>query len=274
MWHIADVLVVFGSASDSIAYEKILSSLKQKGISFELRICSAHRTPKMLEKILKKTKAKLIIAGAGLSAALPGVIASQTIKPVIGIPCAGNYDGLDALLSIQQMPPGIPVIAVGVNAAEQAASTAATILLEKKFVKIIKRSASEETEKRAAAAKETLQKFNVAFEETGSTGKEKSDVVYLEFFELNETSNVSASENFTIFVPCAKTNPASLSLKLLEISKQGAWVGLGRGENAAIAAIEILNSSGKFSKALLQHRKEMQNKIIETDKTESIKWSV
>lgn len=272
MWHIADVLVVFGSATDCEIYEKILNALKSKGISFELHICSAHRTPAILEKIIKETKAKIIIAGAGLSAALPGVIASQTIKPVIGVPCSGNYDGLDALLSVQQMPPGIPVLGTGVNAAEQAASAAEKILQEKNLVTIIKRSASEEIEKRVAAAKETLRKFNVPFEETENATKGKDDVIYLEFFELNETSNVPNSNSLAIFVPCAKQNPANLANKLLEISRQGLWVGLGRGENAAIAAIEILNAgSGEFSKKLLAHRKEMKAKIIEADAAESKK---
>lgn len=265
---ISDVLVVFGSASDSVIYEKIISGLKAKGISLELKICSAHRTPKMLEKIIKQTKAKIIIAGAGLSAALPGIIASQTIKPVIGIPCNGNYEGLDALLSVHQMPPGIPVLGVGVNAAEQAVSAAEKILQEKKHVIIARHNENEEIAKRIAAAKETLQKFGVQFEETTKTTFEKDDAVFLDFFDLNETSSISDNGKCVVFVPCAKQNPASAALKLFELSKQGLWVGLGRGENAAIAAIEILNLAGNFSKRLLAHRKEMKTKIIEADKTE------
>jgi 5-(carboxyamino)imidazole ribonucleotide mutase len=267
---ITDVLVVFGSASDSVIFEKILQILKTKNVSFEMRICSAHRTPKMLEQILEKTKAKLIIAGAGLSAALPGVVASQTTKPVIGIPCSGNYDGLDALLSVQQMPPGIPVLGAGVNAAEQAAELAEKILQEKKSVAIIKRQTSEEIEKRVLAAKEIFQKFDIVATEAAAASND--DTIYLEFFDLNETTSLSTNEKCVIFVPCAKANPANATLKLLELSKQGAWVGLGRGENAAIAAIEILNiHSSAFSEKLLLHRKEMQAKIIEADETEQKK---
>lgn len=264
----ADVLVIFGSASDSPIFEKILSALKAKGISFEMRICSAHRTPEMLSEIISKTSAKVIIAGAGLSAALPGVVASHTVKPVIGVPCAGNYDGLDALLSVHQMPPGIPILGVGVNAAEQAAAAAEKILKGNKSVAIVKRGSVEEIEKRAAAAKELLQKFSVAFEENGEA---REGAINLEFFEMNETAAVSEEGKLVIFVPCAKQNPANLSLKLLELSKQGLWVGLGRGENAAIAAMEILGQE-QLAKKMLDYRKEMKEKIFQADAEESKKW--
>ena len=120
----SDVLIVFGSNSDSFVYDKLAAALKEKGVSFELRICSAHRTPEKLAEILSQSQAKVIIAGAGLSAALPGVIASHTVKPVIGLPVSGNYQGLDALLSVHQMPPGIPVLGVGVDNFQQAADAA------------------------------------------------------------------------------------------------------------------------------------------------------
>jgi len=111
----AEILLVFGSDSDAKIYEGIAEALRQENIKFELRICSAHRTPKELEKIIAATNARAIVAGAGLSAALPGAIAALTTKPVIGIPIASNYNGLDSLLSIHQMPPGIPVLGMGIN---------------------------------------------------------------------------------------------------------------------------------------------------------------
>ncbi|MBN2127641.1 MAG: AIR carboxylase family protein, partial [Candidatus Diapherotrites archaeon] len=87
-------LIFFGSGSDKNVFEPLMKELKETALEFELRILSAHKCPKELEKALKESNADLFIAGAGLSAALPGVIASQTIKPVIGIPCKGAYDGL------------------------------------------------------------------------------------------------------------------------------------------------------------------------------------
>src|SRR3989338_11215014 len=128
------VLVIFGSKSDEPVYRETIKGLKREGIEAELRISSAHRTPEELNEVLKGDYS-LIIAGAGLSAALPGVIASKTIKPVIGIPCHGNYEGLDALLSIMQMPSGIPVLSVGVNQIGIAIKNAAR-LTNNKYVSI------------------------------------------------------------------------------------------------------------------------------------------
>ena len=100
-------------------------------IPFEMNALSAHRTPSEVEEFAKNAKGrgvKVILAGAGMAAALPGVIAAQTTLPVIGIPIKGMLDGLDAMLSIIQMPPGIPVATVGVNGAQNAAILAAEML--------------------------------------------------------------------------------------------------------------------------------------------------
>ena len=100
-------------------------------IPFEMHALSAHRTPEEVESFAKTARSKgvkVIIAGAGMAAALPGVIAAQTTVPVIGVPIKGMLDGMDALLSIVQMPPGIPVATVGVNGAQNAAILAVEIL--------------------------------------------------------------------------------------------------------------------------------------------------
>lgn len=101
------------------------------GVYFEMNALSAHRTPSEVEAFAKGAKErgiKVILAGAGMAAALPGVIAASTTVPVIGIPIKGMLDGLDAMLSIIQMPPGIPVATVGVNGALNAAILAVEIL--------------------------------------------------------------------------------------------------------------------------------------------------
>ncbi|MCP3686024.1 MAG: AIR carboxylase family protein, partial [bacterium] len=121
------VLIILGSKSNIEVAEKAASVLKNSNVDYDMRICSAHRTPDMLDKILKGNY-NVIIAIAGLAAHLPGVIASKTVVPVIGIPCKDNYEGLDALLSIAQMPPGIPVMCVGVERAEIAAINAIRIM--------------------------------------------------------------------------------------------------------------------------------------------------
>ena len=123
----ADVLVVLASKSDKEVGDKARDMLRQFGVSHEVVIASAHRTPGHLKSIVESTAAKVIIAIAGLSAALPGAIAAHTTKPVIGVPVSGKIN-LDALLSVVQMPPGVPVAAVGLDRGENAALLAVQIL--------------------------------------------------------------------------------------------------------------------------------------------------
>lgn len=111
--------------------EKACKWLELCEIPFEVNALSAHRTPAAVESFAKEAKGrgiKVIIAGAGMAAALPGVIAASTTLPVIGVPIKGMLDGLDAMLSIIQMPPGIPVATVGVNGAQNAAILAAEMM--------------------------------------------------------------------------------------------------------------------------------------------------
>ncbi len=120
-----------GSTSDLPVMEKAMTFLNDMKIPFEVNALSAHRTPEAVEHFAKEAAGrgvKVIIAGAGMAAALPGVIAAQTTLPVIGVPIKGMLDGLDALLSIVQMPPGIPVATVGVNGAMNAAVLATEML--------------------------------------------------------------------------------------------------------------------------------------------------
>ena len=122
-----EVLIIMGSKSDLSVGEKVTKTLKELGISYELKVASAHRTPKLVEKLVGETDAKVFIAIAGLAAALPGSIAAHTVRPVIGVPVSGKVN-LDSILSIVQMPPGIPVGAVGIDRGENAALLAAQII--------------------------------------------------------------------------------------------------------------------------------------------------
>ena len=125
------VSIIMGSTSDLPIMEKACKWLDDQQIPFEVNALSAHRTPDAVEAFAKGAKErgiKVIIAGAGMAAALPGVIAASTPLPVIGVPIKGILDGLDAMLSIIQMPPGIPVATVGVNGAQNAAILAAEMI--------------------------------------------------------------------------------------------------------------------------------------------------
>jgi len=126
--------IVMGSESDKEKMQKAAKELDERGISFEMQVMSAHRSPDLVATYAKEARTRglrVIIAGAGLSAALPGVVAAHTELPVIGVPLAastGVMNGLDALLSVAQMPPGVPVACVGVDNARNAAVLAARIL--------------------------------------------------------------------------------------------------------------------------------------------------
>ena len=125
------ISIIMGSTSDLPVMEKAAKFLDEMEVPFEINALSAHRTPNEVEAFAQGAAArglKVIIAGAGMAAALPGVVAASTTLPVIGVPIKGMLDGLDALLSIVQMPPGIPVATVGVNGAQNAAILALEML--------------------------------------------------------------------------------------------------------------------------------------------------
>lgn len=123
-----DVAVILGSASDRAIADKAVEVLSKNNVSFDLQILSAHRDPDALDAYVKKTDAKVFITIAGLSAALPGVVASKTSRPVIGVPVSAKLGGLDALLSIVQMPKGVPVACVGIDNGDNAAHLAIRML--------------------------------------------------------------------------------------------------------------------------------------------------
>ncbi|MFO8129920.1 MAG: 5-(carboxyamino)imidazole ribonucleotide mutase [Bacteroidales bacterium] len=125
------VSIIMGSTSDLPVMEQAAKIFDEMEIPFEINALSAHRTPEKVEEFAKGAKKrgiKVIIAGAGMAAHLPGVIAAMTPLPVIGVPIRASLDGMDALLSIVQMPPGIPVATVGINGARNAGILAAQIL--------------------------------------------------------------------------------------------------------------------------------------------------
>ena len=145
------VSIIMGSTSDLPVMEKAAEILNTFRIPFEINALSAHRTPEEVEKFAKGAAGrgiKVIIAAAGMAAHLPGVISSMTPLPVIGVPIKASLEGLDALLAIVQMPPGIPVATVGINAAQNAGILAAQIIA----------SGDKEVMKEVVKYKESLKK--------------------------------------------------------------------------------------------------------------------
>lgn len=125
---IMSILIIVGSRSDMHIAEKVTKILEENNADYDLEIASAHREPQKVLKLIKNKDYKVHICIAGLSAALPGFVASQTDKPVIGVPVSAKLGGLDALLSIAQMPKGVPVACVGIDNGENAAYLALRIL--------------------------------------------------------------------------------------------------------------------------------------------------
>ncbi len=256
------ILIIAASKSDVEIMKKAAASLGKNKIEFEMRVCSAHRTPEMLDKILEDKTYDAIIAAAGLAAALPGVVAAKTTAPVIGVPLTGAFEGLDALLSIIQMPPGIPVIATGVNNAEEAAAAAMKIV-GNKARRVNVTSKNNKNQKAVDKATETLKQFSIPY---SSTDKTSADAINICFIDINE-KETAADKNLTIYCPTAEKETADDAVKLLQLTKKGAWVGLNRGENAAVAAAEIMGLKDK----LKEYRWDMRRKVEDADREVSSK---
>jgi len=122
------VLIISGSKSDEEIAKQVMTTLDAFGVPYKYEVASAHRNPEKVEKLVRESSADVFICIAGLSAALPGVVASKTNKPVIGVPISAALGGLDALLSIAQMPPNVPVACVGIGMGKNAAILAVEIL--------------------------------------------------------------------------------------------------------------------------------------------------
>ena len=161
------VSIIMGSTSDLPVMEKAAQVLNEFKIPFEINALSAHRTPEEVEKFAKGAAGrgiKVIIAAAGMAAHLPGVIASMTPIPVIGVPIKASLEGLDALLAIVQMPPGIPVATVGINGAQNAGILAAQIIatgnaeVQKEVIKY-----KESLKKKIVEANEELKKVQFQY---------------------------------------------------------------------------------------------------------------
>jgi 5-(carboxyamino)imidazole ribonucleotide mutase len=123
----ADVLILLGSKSDIEVAKRATTTLDRLSVTWKMAVASAHRTPDRVRTLVEGSDAKVMIAIAGLSAALPGVVAAHTTRPVIGVPVSGPVN-MDAILSIVQMPPGIPVAAVGLDRGDNAAILSAQIM--------------------------------------------------------------------------------------------------------------------------------------------------
>ena len=243
------VLTLFPGKTDEKIYAPIVSEMENEQIQYSLRLGSAHKSPDLVREILKEDF-DLVISGAGLSAALPGVIASEKPVPVLGVPCPGAYGGLDSFLSIVQMPPGVPVLCVRPeNAVKESVKILKTMESGVKKINLVGGGRSAEK------ASKTLSEMDVDFERTESC----SDEINVVFKKMGDP--VEESSQLIIYCPEAEDSQPEDAIKSMKQSESGLWVGLNRGENAAIAAVQIM----KNSRALIESRKKFEEKCRRED---------
>jgi 5-(carboxyamino)imidazole ribonucleotide mutase len=205
--------VVFGSKSDSNVYEPLIADLKAiQGVKVFSEVCSAHRDPERLSKLIKENPCDLFIAGAGLAAHLPGVVASQTGAAVIGIPCDDILHGVDALLSTLQMPKGVPVLTSGVS------NTDAIV----HFVRWYNQNRTAPPVFRIHAPKwasELVEKISVPLEEIGWDFVSHTP-------DVDHPPGIFSLVLADLLAPPANTESENWAAKMLPGSKQGIWLGL------------------------------------------------
>lgn len=269
------VLVMFGSKSDANIYEPLKKRLESDGHAVDFRMISVHRSPDLLDRELKGIDAQVVVAGAGLAAHLPGVLASKLLLPVFGIPCAAAMGGVDALFSIMQMPFGIPVLAV---APDHYDTVADTILSWKKLDLRYKFEGFNiicDKGKRSAAHMATIlgraqriaEKTNL---EINLLDCPQGDAVNICLVDI-DLKNPDAPPLYGVPAPGAAEvrihvpvlsehdyrdpNAAIAVAKKIISTYGGPWVGVNRVGNAMLAALQLANAGGGFNAFLTNAKK-------------------
>jgi len=266
------VAIIMGSASDWKKVESLADKLKEMGIQFSLHALSAHRTPKELKVLiedLNRRGVKLVIAAAGLSAALPGAIAAEFDGPVIGIPCKGAYEGLDAFLSIMDMPPGVPVLGVGVEDTPMAADATQSLFRNFEGINIVG-DFQTSTEK-------MLMKFGLKFTRFVSP---HPDYINIRFIDMDNSPDIPDTVPDVFIINCplfgdSDQQDAQYLFDFVNYGTQGCWVGPNRGDNAALAAVKILSLYNDELKIALQVYKSEQaaEVIAKNEKLKCTEWT-
>jgi len=270
------ILVIFGSKSDAKIYEPLQECLRKDGHEIDFRMISVHRSPELMDKeISSMKKIDAVIAGAGLAAHLPGVMASKLLIPILGIPCSAAIGGVDALFSMLQMPFGIPVLSTAVDQYESAvdflkhwenidlrySSEVFTIVMDKKLRKsshgvLLLERASKIAEKN---------KFDLNLVETPVEAcvnicaleiEGKNPEAALPFPSLGKKA-----KELRIFVPVLNDDDYRNAMSAIAVIKRiqsveaGIWTGVNNIGNAMLAALQLANASGSYSAFLTNAKK-------------------
>jgi len=228
---IMKALVLFGSESDKPVYRELISIL-ENNFTVDFEVISAHRDPKRLDEKLTQNDFDIIFAGAGIAAHLPGVCASKTMKPVFGIPVEGNLSGLDALLSIMQMPFGIPVATMGSRKWDDVIKISEQIKSSPKNINIIvEQNVKSESffEKEMSRTEKYLQESGIDY----SYGPYNENILNINI--VNSESDIEVDRVcFQVPILCDKRkNDPRTALELLEWSNKGGfWFGINNTRNA------------------------------------------
>lgn len=259
------IAIITGSSNDWKKMKPVADYLKEQKMRFSLHAESAHRTPEEIDELItlwNRNGVRIVIAGAGLSAALAGAIASKFNGIVIGVPLKGAYDGLDAFLSVMDMPPGIPLIGVGVEDMPVAARLA-ELIMRKKFIGVhLIGNAMESTTK-------MLKKFDLDFVSFGTAiNPEEINIKFVDMTDPEPRFD-AVSDTLIIYCPLYPETDAEDALELMGTIGQGVdggWVGPNRGDNAALAALKILSLNNEELKtSLIGYRKDQGTQVLEKE---------
>lgn len=268
------ILIIFGSKSDAYIYDPLKSRLLSQGHSVDFRFLSVHRSPELLDRELESLDAQVVIAGAGLAAHLPGVLASKLLLPVIGLPCTPAFAGMDSMLSMLQMPFGIPVL---VSSPDQVATvvdfveTLSSVELQFSEVPVqivVPKTAVQlpHMESLLERAKAIAAKVNLALPVRNTLSSNSVNVVLAEIDSrdpeapLGIESQSRGEGSVCIHVPVFRENAyrdANSAFHLLQKMRAvgGLWVGANNVGNGFLAGLEIANVDGSYSAALTNAKK-------------------
>lgn len=269
------VLVMFGSKSDANIYEPLKARLLNEGHEVDFRMISVHRSPELLDRTLAGVNAHCVVAGAGLAAHLPGIVASKLLIPVFGVPCAAAIGGVDALFAMAQMPFGIPVLATAPDqylAAVDAIGRWGRLDLQYTFDRF--NLVFERTRRGQPHFQMLLERAQKIVDKTGValhvTDKPVENSVNIFLVDISETDPESplpfpaapkGSDDFAIHVPVLNEklyrDPyASIAVARRVASVPGAlWTGINNVGNAMLAALQLANAGGTHSAFLTNAKK-------------------
>lgn len=233
--------VLFGSESDKGIFEPLCDRLRAiNSVEVFFEVCSAHRDPERLRKIITEQPCDLYITGAGLAAHLPGVVASQTITPVIGIPCNDILLGLDALLSVIQMPKGVPALAAGVSAVDSVVNFVAWYAGYIGKQPVLRVSAPSWATKQVEQLKKPLEEIGWQFVDDKTTKA-------LDLLLIDLQKPAAINEKTFLGVPVIEKTPFEGDPRVVsEITgKGGLWVGINNITNLQISLLELWQISSK-----------------------------